>query len=305
MIFCIFTVPFITRTDFFNPNGLGVLLVRDQNDFVDRTLAITHFSFTHLQIGGDMGAYYILGAFYTVIKDWNILPFVSSLILLTTVYLFGVRIGNNRLSSLIATSFLAITHTFYWYSISVTYPNFDALLCLLALYPFAKHGVIKKPILWFFSVIMKGISFTMLPTLMIINKDKKTRIILGVITAVMVTVMITINHMSLPQLQEINWLGNLAFLTGDFWILPVIPMICIGLWMSKHEFSKPLLIMMCNAIAGQFATMFVYTTMQPYRFTLTMCLIAISFNIFLPKLFMRYKTKKLQKEESKAKESTS
>ena len=98
----------------------------------------------------------------TLFQNMKVVPFLASIALLFTIYLFTVKITGKRFSGLCAVAVVIQSFTFVQFSTVATYSNFWVLFYLVSLYMIYKKGPLS-PISYVASVFSKPLSAIFLP----------------------------------------------------------------------------------------------------------------------------------------------
>jgi len=118
--------------------------------------------------GGHVNYFYlrhlILKFSLDFLNNIRILPFISSLALLSLTYLFSVKISGKRISGIIALIIVTQSNLFLLFDTTATYENFWTTFFLLSLYLIYTKPFLS-PISFFLSILTKALSFLFFPIL--------------------------------------------------------------------------------------------------------------------------------------------
>jgi len=97
-----------------------------------------------------------------VFNNINILPFLSSLALLSITYLFTVKLSGKRISGIVALIIVIQSYLFHIFDTTAIYENFWVTFFLLALYLILKKPYLS-PFSFIISILTKVLAFLFLP----------------------------------------------------------------------------------------------------------------------------------------------
>lgn len=125
--------------------------------------------------------YFILRYIFLAVSDEvfgnvNILPFLSSIALLSLAYLFTVKLSGKRISGIVALIILTQSYLFHLFDTTAAYDTFWVSFFLLALYLILKKPYIS-PVSFIASILTKMVAFLFFPIvvafILSVNKSKK------------------------------------------------------------------------------------------------------------------------------------
>lgn len=152
--------------------------------------------------------------------NYHTFSIISSIALLVVTYLLSFKITGLRIAGVLSTMVLGMSRTFLWYSDSIPYPDFWAVLFFLSLYPF-KNKLIR-PVSFMVSFIMKAQALAFLPITIIKEKDRRVKIFYIAIGVLASGIAIALNWVRSSGFN----IGNLVppyvvfeIILQDFWII--------------------------------------------------------------------------------------
>jgi len=99
--------------------------------------------------------------------NYNVLPFVSSILILAVTYKLVYSVTQKRIASVIAVLVTLQSSIFFNYDTSVTYPSFWSLFFILSLYLTRTKFYVFSPVFFVLSVLAKSITILFLPALLL------------------------------------------------------------------------------------------------------------------------------------------
>jgi hypothetical protein len=148
---------------------------------------------------------FLLYVSFFLLKNPRIIPFIASICLFITVYLFTVQISNKRFAGIVSLVILLQSRLFFTYDVSATYPNFWILFYLLSLYLINNKWYLS-PISFIYSAFAKGLSEVFLPmTLFFILKSEISRRRKIITIAFYAIIVMTIAYLvlTIPSLERL------------------------------------------------------------------------------------------------------
>ena len=236
-----------------------------------------------------------------ILGNVKIIPFLGSIALLLTTYVFTKQVTNNRLAGIIAMLVLIQSYTFLRYDSFAMYENFWVLFYVLSLYAIYKKWQLSS-VSYILSIFTKTFTVIFLPlSLVYVYYAKiklKTKILLVISYAVMFGVVITVWYLDSSVYSSIIrfdieqlFMGftKLSYqLRFDLLLLTALFPITIALIIKAKKgisIATPILFLIAGSlVAGPIVEIFsgFYVTL-PYRFIPTIVFFAIGVGILFNK----------------------
>ncbi len=236
-----------------------------------------------------------------ILGNVKIIPFLGSIALLLTTYVFTKQVTNNRLAGIIAMLVLIQSYTFLKYDSFAMYENFWVLFYVLSLYAIYKKWQLSS-ISYILSIFTKTFTAIFLPlSLVYVYYAKiklKTKILLVISYAAMFGVVITVWYLDSSVYSSIIRfdIGQLFMgftklsyqLRFDLLLLTALFPLTIALIIKAKKgisIATPILFLIAGSlVAGPIIEIFsgFYVTL-PYRFIPTIVFFAIGVGILFNK----------------------
>ena len=236
-----------------------------------------------------------------ILGNVKIIPFLGSIALLLTTYVFTKQVTNNRLAGIIAMLVLIQSYTFLKYDSFAMYENFWVLFYVLSLYAIYKKWQLSS-VFYILSIFTKTFTAIFLPlSLVYVYYAKiklKTKILLVISYAAMFGVVITVWYLDSSVYSSIIrfdieqlFIGftKLSYqLRFDLLLLTALFPLTIALIIKAKKgisIATPILFLIAGSlVAGPIVEIFsgFYVTL-PYRFVPTIVFFAIGVGILFNK----------------------
>jgi len=236
-----------------------------------------------------------------ILGNVKIIPFLGSIALLLTTYVFTKQVTNNRLAGIIAMLVLIQSYTFLKYDSFAMYENFWVLFYVLSLYAIYKKWQLSS-VSYILSIFTKTFTAIFLPlSLVYVYYAKiklKTKILLVISYAAMLGVVITVWYLDSSVYSSIIrfdieqlFIGftKLSYqLRFDLLLLTALFPLTIALMIKAKQginIATPVLFLIAGSlVAGPIVEIFsgFYVTL-PYRFVPTIVFFAIGVGILFNK----------------------
>ena len=232
-----------------------------------------------------------------IFQNVKIIPFLGSIALLITTYLFTNEITKNKLAGIISLLVVLQSYTFLRYDTFAMYENFWALFYILSLYLIFKNFY-SSAISYALSILTKAFTAIFLPLSIVFvlysNLTKKTKIIILSSYAIMITIVIAIWSFDTSVYDSIIRYDITQLLLAltktsyqlrfDGLFLAAILPLTIGLIIkAKNGFhiAAPILFLISGTIfSGAIVEMFSdHFVVLPYRFVPTIVFFAVGVGI--------------------------
>jgi len=243
----------------------------------------------------------LLLASLEILGNVKIIPFLGSIALLLTTYVFTKQVTNSRLAGIIAMLVLIQSYTFLKYDSFAMYENFWVLFYVLSLYAIYKKWQLSS-VSYILSIFTKSFTAVFLPlSLVYVYYAKiklKTKILLVISYAAMLGVVITVWYLDSSVYSNIIrfdieqlFIGftKLSYqLRFDLLLLTALFPLTIALIIKAKKgisIATPILFLIAGSlIAGPIIEIFsgFYVTL-PYRFVPTIVFFAIGVGILFNK----------------------
>ena len=236
-----------------------------------------------------------------ILGNVKIIPFLGSIALLLTTYVFTKQVTNNRLAGIIAMLVLIQSYTFLKYDSFAMYENFWVLFYVLSLYAIYKKWQLSS-VSYILSIFTKTFTAIFLPlSLVYVYYAKiklKTKILLVISYAAMFGVVITVWYLDSSVYSSIIRFDIEQFFIGftklsyqlrfDLLFLTALFPLTIALIIKAKKgisIATPVLFLIAGSlVAGPIVEIFsdFYVTL-PYRFVPTIVFFAIGVGILFNK----------------------
>jgi len=236
-----------------------------------------------------------------ILGNVKIIPFLGSIALLLTTYVFTKQVTNNRLAGIIAMLVLIQSYTFLRYDSFAMYENFWVLFYVLSLYAIYKKWQLSS-VSYILSIFTKTFTAIFLPlSLVYVYYAKiklKTKILLVISYAAMFGVVITVWYLDSSVYSSIIRFDTEQFFIGftklsyqlrfDLLFLTALFPLTIALIIKAKKgisIATPVLFLIAGSlVAGPIVEIFseFYVTL-PYRFVPTIVFFAIGVGILFNK----------------------
>lgn len=238
--------------------------------------------------------FFMLSSSLLVFGNYRVIPFLASVALLVTTYLFANKITNNRLAGVIATAIVLQSNLFLSYSSTPSYTVFWILFYLVSLYLTVHKTWFLSPVAYITSLFSKPLTLTFFPVSIFFMLDaeisvkKKIILVLAMLTIIIVGATTLDTH---TTDEGWNWNGfwngfvSLAYqLRFDgFVVVFLIPTI-IGLYLisKNNRYANSVSIMISGVIiSNPILLAMTDITSQPYRFIPLLIFLAIGVGMIL------------------------
>ena len=258
--------------------------------------------------------YFMLSSSLLVFGNYRVIPFLASVALLVTTYLFANKITNNRFAGVIAAAIVLQSNLFLSYSSTPSYTVFWVLFYLISLYITVHKTWFLSPVAFITSIFSKPLTLTFFPISIFfvldaeISVKKKIILVLAMLTIIIVGVTTLDTH---TTGNGWDWDGfrngfvSLAYqLRFDgFVVVFLIPTI-IGLYaISKNNrYANSVSIMISGVIiSNPLLLAMTEITSQPYRFIPLLIFLAIGVGMILTRKKEPEDTQKIKRLSKKSK----
>ena len=238
--------------------------------------------------------FFMLSSSLLVFGNYRVIPFLASVALLVTTYLFANKITNNRFAGVIAAAIVLQSNLFLSYSSTPSYTVFWVLFYLISLYITVHKTWFLSPVAFITSIFSKPLTLTFFPISIFfvldaeISVKKKIILVLAMLTIIIVGATTLDTH---TTDEGWSWNGfwngfvSLAYqLRFDgFVVVFLIPTI-IGLYaISKNNrYANSVSIMISGVIiSNPLLLAMTEITSQPYRFIPLLIFLAIGVGMIL------------------------
>ena len=258
--------------------------------------------------------FFMLSSSLLVFGNYRVIPFLASVALLVTTYLFANKITNNRFAGVIAAAIVLQSNLFLSYSSTPSYTVFWVLFYLISLYITVHKTWFLSPVAFITSIFSKPLTLTFFPISIFfvldaeISVKKKIILVLAMLTIIIVGVTTLDTH---TTGNGWDWDGfrngfvSLAYqLRFDgFVVVFLIPTI-IGLYaISKNNrYANSVSIMISGVIiSNPLLLAMTEITSQPYRFIPLLIFLAIGVGMILTRKKEPEDTQKIKRLSKKSK----
>ena len=258
--------------------------------------------------------FFMLSSSLLVFGNYRVIPFLASVALLVTTYLFANKITNNRFAGVIAAAIVLQSNLFLSYSSTPSYTVFWVLFYLISLYITVHKTWFLSPVAFITSIFSKPLTLTFFPISIFFMLDaeisvkKKIILVLAMLTIIIVGVTTLDTH---TTGNGWDWDGfrngfvSLAYqLRFDgFVVVFLIPTI-IGLYaISKNNrYANSVSIMISGVIiSNPLLLAMTEITSQPYRFIPLLIFLAIGVGMILTRKKEPEDTQKIKRLSKKSK----
>lgn len=258
--------------------------------------------------------FFMLSSSLLVFGNYRVIPFLASVALLVTTYLFANKITNNRLAGVIATAIVLQSNLFLSYSSTPSYTVFWILFYLVSLYLTVHKTWFLSPVAYITSLFSKPLTLTFFPVSIFFMLDaeisvkKKIILVLAMLTIIIVGATTLDTH---TTGNGWDWDGfrngfvSLAYqLRFDgFVVVFLIPTI-IGLYLisKNNRYANSVSIMISGVIiSNPILLAMTDITSQPYRFIPLLIFLAIGIGMILTRKKEPEDTQKIKRLSKKSK----
>ena len=258
--------------------------------------------------------FFMLSSSLLVFGNYRVIPFLASVALLVTTYLFANKITNNRFAGVIAAAIVLQSNLFLSYSSTPSYTVFWVLFYLISLYITVHKTWFLSPVAFITSIFSKPLTLTFFPISIFfvldaeISVKKKIILVLAMLTIIIVGATTLDTH---TTDEGWSWNGfwngfvSLAYqLRFDgFVVVFLIPTI-IGLYaISKNNrYANSVSIMISGVIiSNPLLLAMTEITSQPYRFIPLLIFLAIGVGMILTRKKEPEETQKIKRLSKKSK----
>ena len=258
--------------------------------------------------------FFMLSSSLLVFGNYRVIPFLASVALLVTTYLFANKITNNRLAGVIAAAIVLQSNLFLSYSSTPSYTVFWVLFYLVSLYLTVHKTWFLSPVAYITSIFSKPLTLTFFPVSIFFMLDaeisvkKKIILVLAMLTIIIVGATTLDTH---TTDNGWNWNGfwngfvSLAYqLRFDgFVVVFLIPTI-IGLYLisKNNRYANSISIMISGVIiSNPILLAMTDITSQPYRFIPLLIFLAIGVGMILTRKKEPEDTQKIKRVSKKSK----
>ena len=214
---------------------------------------------------------------FTIFGNYKVIPFLASMALIITTYLFANKITNNRLAGVIAAIIILQSNLFLSFSTTATYTNFWILFYVISLFLVIHKTWFLSPIAYVMSIFSKIFSTVFFPVsiFFVLNAEISIRkkIILFLVVVTLISVGLWMDQGN--SMEPWNWNGFLnGFVSFSYqmkydvlivvFLLPVIT----GLYFisKKNRYANSVSIMISGILISNPILLAVTTvTTMPYR----------------------------------------
>ena len=258
--------------------------------------------------------FFMLSSSLLVFGNYRVIPFLASVALLVTTYLFANKITNNRFAGVIAAAIVLQSNLFLSYSSTPSYTVFWILFYLVSLYLTVHKTWFLSPVAYITSLFSKPLTITFFPISIFFMLDaeisvkKKIILVIAMLTIIIVGVTTLDTHTT----NEWDWNGfwngfvSLAYqLRFDgFVVVFLIPTI-IGLYIisKNNRYANSVSIMISGVIiSNPILLAMTDITSQPYRFIPLLIFLAIGVGMILTRKKEPEDIKKIKRVSKKSKQ---
>lgn len=193
--------------------------------------------------------FFLISLSQTAFGNMQLLPYVTSILVLILVYLLSYKITGKRIAGIVSVAVMVQSRTFLTFAGSATYDNFWFAFYLLSVYLLFSRRPYLSPLAFTLSVFSKQLSAIMIPiTLFILYRSnipeaKKSRllIIYGIFLAAVIATAASGTLVAFePNLESIgsrlNQIPLLLRIDGPFFFMFVLPVV-VGLFMKARRMA--------------------------------------------------------------------
>lgn len=229
--------------------------------------------------------YFLLVSSFTIFGNYKVIPFLASMALIITAYLFTNKITNNRLAGVIAATIILQSNLFLSFSTTATYTNFWILFYVISLFLVIHKTWFLSPIAYGMSIFSKIFSTVFFPVSIFFILNAEISIRKKIILFLVVVTLISVGLYMINSTESWNWNGFLnGFVSFSYqmkydvlivvFLLPVIT----GLYFisKKNRYANSVSIMISGILISNpiLLAMTTVTTM-PYRSIILVVFFAI------------------------------
>ena len=234
---------------------------------------------------------FLLTSSFAIFGNYKIIPFLASMALIITTYLFTNKITNNRLAGVIASLIVLQSNLFLSFSTSPTYATFWILFYLISLFMIIHKTWFLSPITYVMSILSKilSVSFFPITIFFILNSQisikKKIILILSIIILISVGMIAGVSITSLDWNQFIQGFTALShhMRYDGLIVVFLIPTVTGLYFVSKNNrYANSVSIMISSVLlVGPLLLALTSITTQPYRFIPLIVFCAIGIGMIL------------------------
>ena len=237
--------------------------------------------------------FFLLSTSFVIFGNYRVIPFLASVALIITTYLFASKITNNRFAGVIAAAIILQSNLFLSFSSTPSYTVFWVMFYLVSLYLTVHKTWFLSPFAFILSVFSKPLSATFFPISLFfildstISVKKKIILSLTIIIVIIAGTSVIGNHMS----SEWDWNGfwngfvSLSYqMRFDGLIIVFLIPTVIGLYFvsKKIRYANTVSIMISGVlISNPLLLAMTDITSQPYRFIPLVVFFAIGVGMLL------------------------
>ena len=236
---------------------------------------------------------FLLSSSFAIFGNYRVVPFLASVALLVTTYLFTNKITNNRLAGVIASVIVLQSNLFLSFSTTPSYTVFWILFYLISLFTMLHKTWFLSPVAYIASIFSKALSATFFPISLffILNSEisKKKKVIL--LLAVTILIMAGMSFVNTHTTNEWSWEGfwhgftSLSYqMRYDGLIMTFLIPTIIGLYIvsKNNRYANSVSIMISGVlISNPLLLAMTELTSQPYRFIPLVIFFAIGIGMIL------------------------
>ena len=254
---------------------------------------------------------FLLSSSFAIFGNYRVIPFLASVALIVTTYLFANKITNNRFAGVIAAVIVLQSNLFLSFSTTPSYTVFWILFYVISLFVILHKTWFFSPIAYIISIFSKALTATFFPIsiFFILNSEISIKKKIILLLAVTTLIVVGITIMNITSFQEWDW--------GGFWngfvslsyqmrydgliIVFLIPTIT-GLYIisKNNRYANNISIMISGVlITNPLLLAITEYTSQPYRFIPLVIFFAMGVGMILTNQKDKEKTVKQVSKKSK------
>ena len=246
----------------------------------------------------------MLSLSFAIFGNYRVIPFLASVALIITTYLFANKITNNRFAGVIAAVIVLQSNLFLSFSTTPSYTVFWVLFYVISLFTISHKTWFFSPISYIISIFSKALSATFFPIsiFFILNSDisikKKIILLLAVSTLIIVGISIMDTHTDQEWSWEGFWNGFVSLsyqMRYDGLIMILLIPTITGLYIisKNNKYANSVSIMISGVlITNPLLLAMTDFTSQPYRFIPLVIFFAIGVGMILTNQKYKEKTVK-------------
>ena len=255
--------------------------------------------------------FFMLSSSLLVFGNYRVIPFLASVALLVTTYLFANKITNNRFAGVIAAAIILQSNLFLSYSSTPSYTVFWILFYLISLYLTVHKTWFLSPVAYITSLFSKPLTITFFPISIFFMLDAEISVKKKIILVLVMLTIIIVGATTLDTHTTNEWDWN-GFWNGfvslsyqmryDGLIIAfLIPTIAGLYFISKNNrYANTVSIMISGVlISNPLLLAMTDFTSQPYRFIPIVVFFAIGVGMILTNQKDKEKTVKEVSRKSK------